>query len=81
MNIIKNRATSKALTSFDVAVTQHILAMQSEPMVLDGHSYGRSVISQAGTDSHVVSLVYVAAHMFDAGERVNRRMARNSLVI
>lgn len=36
--------------------------------MLVGHSYGGSVISQAGNDSHVVSLVYVAAHMPDAGE-------------
>lgn len=58
------------LTSFesDVAATRRILAMQSGPTVLVGHSYGGSVISQAGTDSHVVSLVYVAAHMPDAGE-------------
>lgn len=58
------------LTSFDsdVAATRRILAMQSGPTVLVGHSYGGSVISQAGNDSHVVSLVYVAAHMPDAGE-------------
>jgi pimeloyl-ACP methyl ester carboxylesterase len=42
--------------------------MQSGPVVLVGHSYGGSVISQAGNDPKVVSLVYVAAHMPDAGE-------------
>jgi pimeloyl-ACP methyl ester carboxylesterase len=58
------------LTSFDsdVAATRRILAMQSGPTVLVGHSYGGIVIPQAGNDSHVVSLVYVAAHIPDAGE-------------
>jgi pimeloyl-ACP methyl ester carboxylesterase len=58
------------LTSFagDVEATRRILALQSGPCVLVGHSYGGSVISEAGTDDHVVGLVYVAAHMPDAGE-------------
>ena len=33
-----------------------------------GHSYGGSVISEAGTDPRVAGLVYIAAHMPDAGE-------------
>jgi pimeloyl-ACP methyl ester carboxylesterase len=58
------------LTSYadDVTATLRIIDMQSGPVVLVGHSYGGSVISQAGTNSKVVSLVYVAAHMPDAGE-------------
>jgi pimeloyl-ACP methyl ester carboxylesterase len=58
------------LTSFegDVAATRRIIDMQPGPVVLVGHSYGGSVISQAGADSNVVGLVYVAAHMPDAGE-------------
>lgn len=58
------------LTSFseDVAATHRVLAMQDGLTVLVGHSYGGSVITEAGTDSHVVALVYVAAHMPDAGE-------------
>jgi len=58
------------LTSFsdDVAATKRILALQNGPCILVGHSYGGSVITEAGTDSAVVGLVYIAAHMPDAGE-------------
>jgi pimeloyl-ACP methyl ester carboxylesterase len=58
------------LTSFsdDVAATKRILAQQNGPCVLVGHSYGGSVITEAGTDDAVVGLVYIAAHMPDAGE-------------
>jgi pimeloyl-ACP methyl ester carboxylesterase len=58
------------LTSYaeDVAATRRIIDMQTGPVVLVGHSYGGSVISQAGTDPKVVGLVYVAAHMPDTGE-------------
>jgi pimeloyl-ACP methyl ester carboxylesterase len=58
------------LTSFqeDVAATKRVLAEQQGPCILVGHSYGGSVITEAGTDSHVVGLVYIAAHMPDAGE-------------
>jgi len=57
-------------TSFkdDVAATRRVLALIGEPCILVAHSYGGSVITEAGTDSSVVGLVYVAAHMPDAGE-------------
>jgi len=57
-------------TSFkeDVAATRRALAQQDGPCVLVGHSYGGAVITEAGTDVHVVGLVYIAAHMPDAGE-------------
>jgi pimeloyl-ACP methyl ester carboxylesterase len=57
-------------TSFkdDVAATHRILAEQDGPCILVAHSYGGSVITEAGTDSSVVALVYIAAHMPDAGE-------------
>ncbi len=57
-------------TSFkdDVAATQRILALQDSPCILVAHSYGGAVITEAGTDSSVVGLVYIAAHMPDAGE-------------
>jgi pimeloyl-ACP methyl ester carboxylesterase len=57
-------------TSFqeDVAATKRILALQDGPCILVAHSYGGSVITEAGTDPSVVGLVYVAAHMPDAGE-------------
>src|SRR6202163_1157810 len=57
-------------TSFkeDVATTKRALALQDGPCILVAHSYGGAVITEAGTDSAVVGLVYVAAHMPDAGE-------------
>jgi pimeloyl-ACP methyl ester carboxylesterase len=57
-------------TSFkdDVAATKRVLALQDGPCILVAHSYGGAVITEAGTDASVVGLVYVAAHMPDAGE-------------
>jgi pimeloyl-ACP methyl ester carboxylesterase len=57
-------------TSFqeDVAATKRILALQDGPCILVAHSYGGSVITEAGTGPSVVGLVYIAAHMPDAGE-------------
>ena len=58
------------LTSFsdDVAATKRVLALQDGPCILVAHSYGGAVITEAGTDPSVAGLVYVAAHMPDAGE-------------
>jgi hypothetical protein len=49
-------------TSFreDVAATKRVLAEQDGPC--------GAVITEAGTDSSVAGLVYIAAHMPDAGE-------------
>ena len=57
-------------TSFkeDVAATKRTIAQQDGPCVVVAHSYGGSVITEAANDSKVMALVYVAAHMPDAGE-------------
>jgi pimeloyl-ACP methyl ester carboxylesterase len=57
-------------TSFndDVAATKRVIAQQTGPCILVAHSYGGAVITEVGTDPSVVGLVYVAAHMPDAGE-------------
>jgi len=57
-------------TSFaaDVAATRRILDLQDGPTLLVGHSYGGSVITEAGVHPKVVGLVYVAAHAPDVGE-------------
>jgi pimeloyl-ACP methyl ester carboxylesterase len=57
-------------TSFkeDVAATKRVLAQQEGPCILVGHSYGGAVITEAGTHPSVAGLVYIAAHMPDAGE-------------
>jgi pimeloyl-ACP methyl ester carboxylesterase len=52
----------------DVTATKRILALQDGPCILVGHSYGGAVITEAATDPSVVGLVYIAAHMPDAGE-------------
>ena len=52
----------------DVAATKRVLALQDGPCILVAHSYGGAVITEAGTDPSVAGLVYVAAHMPDAGE-------------
>ena len=38
------------------------------PVVLVGHSYGGSIISEAGNDPNVAALVYIAAFALDEGE-------------
>jgi len=45
----------------DVAATKRILDLQLGPCILVAHSYGGTVITEAGTDPHVVGLVYIAA--------------------
>jgi len=52
----------------DVAAVERVLQMQDGPAILVGHSYGGAIITQAGNDSHVAGLVYIAAHALDEGE-------------
>jgi pimeloyl-ACP methyl ester carboxylesterase len=52
----------------DVATTKRVLALQDGPCILVAHSYGGAVITEAGNDPSVAGLVYIAAHMPDAGE-------------
>ena len=55
----------------DVAVTRRVLATQSGPVILVGHSYGGAVITEAGNDPKVAGLVYIAAFAPDKGESVS----------
>jgi pimeloyl-ACP methyl ester carboxylesterase len=57
-------------TSFgeDVAAAKRVLDLQDGPTLLVGHSYGGSIITEAGVHPKVVGLVYVAAHAPDVGE-------------
>lgn len=57
-------------TSFqdDVVAVKRALALQSGKCILVAHSYGGSVVSEAGVDPRVAGLVYVAAHAPDVGE-------------
>lgn len=54
----------------DVSATKAVLAKQTGPVVLVGHSYGGVVIGEAGDDPKVKSLVYVAAFGLDKGESI-----------
>jgi pimeloyl-ACP methyl ester carboxylesterase len=58
------------LTSFneDVTATRRVLDSLDGPCVLVGHSYGGAIMTEAGNDDHVKSLVYIAAHALDVGE-------------
>jgi len=57
-------------TSFadDVAAARRVLDQQDGPTLLVGHSYGGSIITEAGVHRKVAALVYVAAHAPDVGE-------------
>ncbi len=56
-------------TSFqdDVAATKRVKAQQDGPCILVAHSYGGAATTEAGNELSVAGLVYVAAHMPDAG--------------
>jgi pimeloyl-ACP methyl ester carboxylesterase len=63
-------AVQNPLTSLadDVAHTRRILALHEGPVILVGHSFAGTVITEAGTDPRVAGLVYIAARAPDAGE-------------
>jgi pimeloyl-ACP methyl ester carboxylesterase len=63
-------AVQNPLTSLadDVAHTRRVLARQPGPVILGGHSFAGTVITEAGTYPNVAALVYVAARAPDAGE-------------
>ncbi|WP_378951198.1 alpha/beta fold hydrolase [Mesorhizobium sp. ANAO-SY3R2] len=56
-------AVQNPLTSLsdDVAATRRAIATQAGPVVLVGHSWAGTVITEAGNDDRVKALVYVAA--------------------
>jgi len=63
-------AVQNPLTSLedDVAVAKRAIDAQPGKVVLVGHSWGGSVITEAGANDKVSSLVYVAAFAPDAGQ-------------
>jgi pimeloyl-ACP methyl ester carboxylesterase len=75
---LRATAVQNPLTSLadDVAATRRVLALQDGPAVLVGHSWAGMVISEAGVDPKVASLVYVAARAPDAGEDYTALAAR-----
>jgi pimeloyl-ACP methyl ester carboxylesterase len=65
VTIVQNPLTS--LTD-DVAATTRVLDLQDGPAILVGHSWGGTVITEAGVHPQVAGLVYVSALVPDAGE-------------
>lgn len=67
---VKVTAIQNPLTSLkdDAAVTRRVLDAQSGKVVLVGHSWGGTVITEAGVHDKVAALVYVAAFAPDAGQ-------------
>jgi pimeloyl-ACP methyl ester carboxylesterase len=51
-----------------VASAQRVLARQDGPTVLVGHSFSGMIVTEAGMNPNVSTLVYVAARAPDAGE-------------
>ncbi|WP_313612236.1 alpha/beta hydrolase [Rhizobium sp.] len=72
VSIVQNPTTSLA---DDVAVTRRAIDQLDGPVVLVGHSYGGVVVSEAGTNEKVRSVVYIAAFAPDKGESVSSLIA------
>jgi pimeloyl-ACP methyl ester carboxylesterase len=72
VSIVQNPTTSLA---DDVAFTNRVIAAQQHPVILVGHSYGGVVITEAGGNSKVAGLVYIAAFAPDKGESVGSLIA------
>jgi pimeloyl-ACP methyl ester carboxylesterase len=52
----------------DVKYTRAAIDAMDGPVVIVGHSYGGSIITEAGNDPKVSALVYIAAFALDDGE-------------
>src|SRR2546427_2604535 len=61
----------------DVARLRQVLARQSGPTVVAGHSYGGQIMTALGTDApNVVGLVYIAAFGLDEGGKLGGPLGR-----
>lgn len=65
VSIVQNPLTSLA---DDVAATKRVLDRQTGQTILVGHSWGGTIITEAGVHPDVAGLVYVSALAPDAGE-------------
>lgn len=75
-NVIAPQFPLTSLTD-NLARLRGVLAVQTEPTVLVGHSYGGQIITALGTDApHVVGLVYIAAFGLDQGESIGGLLAQ-----
>jgi pimeloyl-ACP methyl ester carboxylesterase len=61
----------------NVAGLRQVLAVQTGPTIVAGHSYGGQIMTALGTDApSVVGLVYVAAFGLDEGESIAALLAQ-----
>jgi pimeloyl-ACP methyl ester carboxylesterase len=67
---LKVVAVQNPLTSLadDVAAAKRVIDAQTGPVILVGHSWGGTVITEAGSHDKVAALVFVAAFAPDVGE-------------
>jgi pimeloyl-ACP methyl ester carboxylesterase len=65
VSVVQHPETSYA---DDQKYTKAAIDAMDGPVVLVGHSYGGSVITEAGNHPKVAALVYIAAFALDAGE-------------
>src|SRR4051794_38336345 len=57
----------------DVARLRQVLARQTGPTIVVGHSYGGQVMNALGTDApNVMGLVFIAAFGLDEGEVIGK---------
>ena len=70
VTIVQNPLTS---LEDDVAATTRVLDLQDGPTVLVGHSWGGTVITEAGNHPTVAGLVYVSALAPDSGENTSKQ--------
>ncbi|SDR58648.1 Pimeloyl-ACP methyl ester carboxylesterase [Rhizobiales bacterium GAS113] len=60
----------------DIEATKRAIDQETGPVVLVGHSYAGSVITDAGADPKVSALVYVAALQPDVGEASGQLLSK-----
>ena len=72
VTIVQNPLTS---LSDDVTATKRALDRQDGPAILVGHSWGGTVITEAGVHPKVAGLVYISALSPDAGETTAQQYA------
>jgi pimeloyl-ACP methyl ester carboxylesterase len=70
VTIVQNPLTS---LEDDVAATTRVLDLQDGPTILVGHSWGGTVITEAGNHPAVAGLVYVSALAPDSGENTAKQ--------
>jgi pimeloyl-ACP methyl ester carboxylesterase len=72
VSVVQNQTLS---LESDVETTHNVLDLQDGPAILVGHSYGGTVITEAGRHDRVAGLVYITAFAPDTGESVNALIA------